>query len=81
VPRVIGSDLFEKAVLPRYEVRHLERLPLQTSYPAVINRLANLLASAALRGKCELVIDFRGIGRPVFDLFVTAGMNPIWTRL
>jgi hypothetical protein len=56
---------------------HLERLPLHTSYPAVINRVGNLLASAALRGKCEQVIDFTGIGRPVFDMFVTAGMNPI----
>jgi hypothetical protein len=30
-----------------------------------------------LRDKCKLVIDFTGIGRPIFDMFVQAGMDPV----
>jgi hypothetical protein len=30
-----------------------------------------------LVGKSELVIDFTGVGRPVFDLFVGRGITPV----
>jgi hypothetical protein len=59
------------------KVRHLERLSLKTAYPAVVARVGNLLSLGALRGKCNLVIDFTGIGRPIFEMFVQAGMDPI----
>jgi hypothetical protein len=36
-----------------------------------------LLARTPLRGKAELVIDFTGVGRPVFDMFIGAGISPI----
>src|SRR5215471_5029035 len=41
---------------PIFQVGHLERLPLGTSY---------------------LAIDFTGVGRPVFDMFVYSGIYPI----
>jgi hypothetical protein len=59
-----------------FDVRHLARLPLGLSYPAVVQEVAMLLARPPLVGNCELVIDATGVGRAVADLFDTAGMKP-----
>ena len=62
---------------PIFQVGHLERLPLGTSYPIVVSHVTNMLGRAPLRGKAELVIDFTGVGRPVFDMFIGRGVSPI----
>jgi hypothetical protein len=58
-----------------YQVRHLERLPLGTPYPAIVSHVGRLLAK--LPARTELAIDLTGVGRPVFDLFVYAGIQPV----
>ena len=60
---------------PIFEVGHLERLPLGTTYPAIVAHVGRLLTK--LPGHPELVIDFTGVGRPVFDMFVCSGISPI----
>jgi hypothetical protein len=67
-----GADQFEDT----FDVRHLQRLPLGLSYPAVVQEVAMLLARPPLVGNCELVVDETGVGRAVCDLFDTAGMKP-----
>jgi hypothetical protein len=67
-----GRDQFED----RFDVRHLQRLPLGLSYPAVVQEVARLLARPPLVGNCELVVDASGVGRPVSDLFDVAGLQP-----
>jgi hypothetical protein len=59
---------------PIFQVGHLERLPLGTPYPAIIAHVGRLLTK--LPGHPELVIDFTGVGRPVFDMFVYSGIYP-----
>jgi hypothetical protein len=63
-----------------YRVRFLERLPLGTSYPQQVQHVADLLARPPLSSpnfrKTQLVIDQTGCGRPVFDMFVKAGLRP-----
>jgi len=58
-----------------YQVGHIERLPLGTTYPAIVAHVGRLLAK--LPEKSELVIDATGVGKPVFDLFVGNGISPI----
>ena len=58
-------------------VRHLQRFPLGTSYPAVVDQVEEMLKRPPLRGRCELVIDATGVGRPVVDLFQKRELNPI----
>lgn len=59
-----------------YQVGHLERLPLGTSYPAVVSHVKFVLSKLP-RGT-ELVVDFTGVGRPVYDMFIDiAGIDPI----
>jgi hypothetical protein len=67
-----GADQVEDT----FDVRHLARLPLGLSYPAVVQEVAMLRARPPLVGNCELVIDETGVGRAVADIFDTAGLKP-----
>lgn len=62
---------------PLFQVGHLERLPLGTPYPGVVSHVARMLSRPPLKDKAELVIDFTGVGRPVFDMFIGQGISPI----
>jgi len=56
-----------------YDVRHLERFPLQTPYPAIVDRIAELARMA----ECRLVVDATGVGAPVVDTLRQRGLNPM----
>jgi hypothetical protein len=78
---------------PRYEIRHLSRFPLGTSYTAVVREVAQMMRSSELRHwrqvrdrdgttahqlvKPSLVIDATGCGRPIADMFRAAGLAPV----
>lgn len=63
---------------PALHVRHLERFPLGTRYPVIVdavsNRMHALTNSAA--GRPTLIVDKTGVGAPVVDLFDAAGLEP-----
>src|ERR1700739_931909 len=59
---------------PVFQGGHLERLPLQTPYPGVVSHVGRMLAR--LPEETELVLDYTGFGRPVYDLFIAKGMSP-----
>lgn len=67
-----------KRKLERLDVTHCERMPLHTSYPAVIDRVAEVCAVARdATGEEPLVLlDLTGVGRPVRDM-----MRPRFKRL
>jgi phage FluMu gp28-like protein len=56
-------------------VRHLERAPLGTKYPAVVDRVRALTTSDELRNYCALAVDATGVGAPVVDMLRTAGLG------
>jgi hypothetical protein len=58
-----------------FQVGHIERVPLGTTYPAIVAHVGRLLAR--LPKDTELVIDYTGVGRPVFDLFRHSGISPV----
>ena len=49
-------------------LRYLERLPLGTPYPEMVERVVQVARSKDLAGRCEMVVDATGVGRPVVDL-------------
>ena len=54
----------------RYEVQHLERLRLGMPYPAQVDHLEAMLSRAPLdRMAPRVLVDYTGVGRPVFDMF------------
>ena len=57
-----------------FVIRHVERLPLGTSYPSVSNRVADVvrhLVEQTKRATIHLLIDSTGVGRPVVDQVLT----------
>ena len=55
----------------RYAARHLERFPLGTGYPEIVDRVVALFARAPLTGS-TLAVDQTGVGRAVVDLLCKA---------
>lgn len=66
-----------------YVVRHMERLPLGTEYPAVANRIVQIVENVLARErpvnteppKITLVVDATGVGAPVIDIIRTPIMH------
>src|SRR5438132_748583 len=67
----------EKRTGETFDVRYLQRLPLGLSYVDQVREIAHLLGRPPLGSGCEFVIDETAIGRPVADLFDSAGLKPI----
>jgi hypothetical protein len=62
---------------PVFQCGHLERLPLGTPYPGIIQHTRRLLQKEPLLGKAELILDLTGVGRAVGDMFRQEGMHPV----
>jgi hypothetical protein len=60
-----------------FKCRHLERLRLGTSYPAVADRVREILAAPALENESQLVVDATGVGRPVLDMLRQRKLEPV----
>jgi hypothetical protein len=70
-------ERLEDGEFSRYECVHLERFPLGTRYPAIVNAVGALLARQPLTGNCQLVIDATGAGVAVADMFTDVGISYI----
>lgn len=58
---------------PEYQVRHVERFPLGTTYPDIVDEVENVLCERALVNRSRLVVDATGVGAPVADMFLRKG--------
>jgi hypothetical protein len=58
-----------------YQCGYLERVPLGTTYPAIVAHAGRLLQRPIWDGKIDLAIDQTGVGRPVCDMFQSAGLS------
>lgn len=55
--------------IPVYEVRHLERIKLGTSYPKIVKRLEALLQKIEIyHSQKVMLVDATGVGKPVVDM-------------
>lgn len=60
-----------------YDVVHLDRLPLGTPYPLIVEEIRRLLAHPNLAFGTRLVVDATGVGRPVVDAMRASGLKPV----
>jgi hypothetical protein len=58
-----------------FQCGYLERVPLHTVYPAIVAHVGRLLERPIWKGKIDLAIDQTGVGRPVCDMFASAGLT------
>lgn len=62
-----------------YRVRHIHRYPLGTAYPRIAHDIVRLQDHPNLRGKCELAVDYTGVGRAVVDILKDEGVKRMTT--
>src|SRR5947209_12997405 len=73
---------FADRKMAAFRLRYLERIPLGTPYPEVVARVGQMTRSGELRGRCNLMVDATGVGRPVVDLLRRAGLEcPIYPAI
>lgn len=60
---------------PRFGVRYLERIPLGTSYPDVVERARELTRRPEVRERATLVVDATGVGQAVMDMIRKADLD------
>jgi hypothetical protein len=56
-------------------VRHLERIPLGTPYPGVVERVREIVWNRQLVRNCALALDGTGVGAPVVDMLRAARLG------
>ena len=56
-------------------LRYLERVPLGTPYPEIVERVRRLTRAPELAGRCHVAVDATGVGRPVVDMLRVAGLG------
>jgi hypothetical protein len=68
--------VIKQRVAEFFDVRHLERLPLGTTYPDICGYVAEMMGRNPLREfGAQLVVDQTGCGRPVCDILRRAGLR------
>jgi hypothetical protein len=75
VERVDRARAFQGSEFHRLCARHVERVPLGTPYPEVVERVRQIVQCAPLRGRCALAVDATGVGEPVVDLLRAARLG------
>jgi hypothetical protein len=66
----------EETQPPYFHCKHLDRLPLKTSYPDIVAHVQTVLRLPEFKD-AYLVVDATGVGRPVVDMLHNAGLSPI----
>ena len=71
----VDLDQYLRRATPTLHLlRHIERIPLGTTYPLIIDIVKSRVETPLLQRKCHLVVDATGCGRPVVDLFYKSHM-------
>lgn len=60
-----------------YDLVFLKKFALKQSYLAVVEEIERIVEFYKIVKEYALVIDYTGVGHPVFDIFVTKGLNPM----
>jgi hypothetical protein len=70
-------DAGGERTVAHHVVRHLERLPLGTAYPRVVERVVAVAAGVVKRTgeRPAVYVDATGVGTPVLDLLREAGIE------
>ena len=65
----------EKTPELKLMVRYVERAPLGTPYPRVVDWVRQVATNRQIAGRCELAVDATGVGNPVVEMLRAAGLG------
>jgi hypothetical protein len=65
----------EASVFHSLRLRHIERVPLGTPYPRVVERVREIVQHSDLSNNCSLAVDATGVGAPVVDMLRAARLG------
>ena len=68
VEKILHRSAYTGTHLSSLDVRFLERIPLGTPYPVVVQAVREIVNHDTLRGRCALAVDATGVGGPVVDM-------------
>ena len=73
----VWANVVRRETIVLHHVRHIERVPLGTSYPDVVEIVRHRVTGLPkMPREPQLVVDATGVGRPVLDLMRRAGLDP-----
>ncbi|MGD1073524.1 MAG: hypothetical protein ABSB15_25715 [Bryobacteraceae bacterium] len=75
VEKVSRYRAYAGAGVPVLHLRYVERVPLGTSYPEIVERVREMVTGAELSGQCALVVDATGLGAPVVQMLRSARLG------
>jgi hypothetical protein len=75
VERIELTRAGQGMVFHSVRVRHLERVPLGTPYPGVVDRVREIMRNGELARNCALAVDATGVGAPVVDMLRAARLG------
>jgi hypothetical protein len=58
-----------------YDLRYLERIALGTPYHRVVRRIAGIVRTPGIAGRCTLVVDCTGVGQGVVEMLREANLD------
>jgi phage FluMu gp28-like protein len=65
----------EKTPELKLMVRYVERAPLGTPYPRVVDWVRQVATNRLIAGRCELAVDATGVGAPVVEMLRAARLG------
>ena len=78
VIQAVRLDVRGEKASRELHLRHLERYPLRTPYPEMVDKVAAMIAAvegASGESAAELIVDATGVGRAVTDLLRERGLR------
>jgi hypothetical protein len=75
VERIERERPYGAPILEGLQARYLERLPLGTPYPRVVEQVRKIVTRRDLAGRIVVVVDGTGVGDPVVDMLRVAKLG------
>jgi len=79
IPTLGGRVMIEDPIIVTAELhlQHLERVPLKTPYPTIVDKIKFIVNRPEFVDQIALIVDRTGVGLPVTQMMYQQGLAPI----
>ena len=72
-----GVRMERRKVINELHMIYIKEIPLETDYPIIVEKIRTIMNNPEWVGQISLVVDRTGVGIPVHQMLINAGLNPI----